>query len=87
MIDKQSGYGGTELNDALETALALSPKENTARSIVLTTDGYVSGETETFDLICENLDNAAFSRSVSVPVSTAISSKELPRPVRVKPLS
>ena len=60
LIDRQHGYGGTELNKAVQAALDLPKQENTARSIVIITDGYISGETETFDIICENLDEATF---------------------------
>ncbi|MBQ8878556.1 MAG: VWA domain-containing protein [Lachnospiraceae bacterium] len=60
LIDRQHGYGGTELNNAVQAALDLPKQENTARSIVIITDGYISGETETFDIICQNLDEATF---------------------------
>ena len=60
LIDKQQGYGGTELNSAVQAALDLPQKENTARSIVIITDGYISGEQETFDIICGNMDEATF---------------------------
>ncbi len=60
LIDRQHGYGGTELNSAVQAALDLPKQENTARSIVIITDGYISGEAETFDIICENLDEATF---------------------------
>lgn len=60
LIDRQEGYGGTELNSAVQAALDLPKKENTARSIVIITDGYISGEQETFDIICGNMDDATF---------------------------
>jgi len=60
LIDRQEGYGGTELNSAVQAALDLPKKENTARSIVIITDGYISGEQETFDIICGNMDEATF---------------------------
>lgn len=59
-IDREHGYGGTQLNNAIQAALDLPGKENMARSIVIITDGYVSGEEETFDIICQNLNNASF---------------------------
>ncbi|MBQ3105424.1 MAG: VWA domain-containing protein [Lachnospiraceae bacterium] len=59
-IDQQEGYGGTELNVALQTALALPEREDTARSVVIITDGYISGETESFDIIAANLNSASF---------------------------
>ena len=60
LIDKQEGYGGTSLTHALEDAIAIPSKHNIARSIVVITDGYVSGEQNAFDVINDNMDNANF---------------------------
>ena len=60
LIDNQEGYGGTNLAEAVETAIKMPSDENYARSIVLITDGYISGEAEVFDLIHENMDTASF---------------------------
>jgi len=60
MIEKQQGGGGTELLPALQRALALPHTEGTSRTVVIATDGYVSVETEAFDLIRDNLGNANF---------------------------
>ena len=60
LINQQHGYGGTELDNAIQAALDMPADDNVARSIVILTDGYISGETETFDLICQNLDEASF---------------------------
>jgi Ca-activated chloride channel family protein len=57
-IDQQQGSGGTELLSALQRALALPGANDRARSIVIATDGYVSVESEAFDLIRANLGNA-----------------------------
>ncbi|MBM3323250.1 AgmX/PglI C-terminal domain-containing protein [candidate division WOR-3 bacterium] len=57
-IDKQMGGGGTELLSALRRALALPRAEGTSRTVVIATDGYVTVETEAFDLIRDNLDKA-----------------------------
>jgi Ca-activated chloride channel family protein len=59
-IDEQQGGGGTELLPALQTALNLPGTEDFARTFVIATDGYVSVEKETFDLIRENLNEASF---------------------------
>ena len=68
-IDRQHGGGGTELLPALKRALALERTEQSirfmasreyARSFVILTDGYVTVEKETFDLIRNNLDEANF---------------------------
>ena len=58
LMNQQSGGGGTELLPALERAIKLPGGENRARSIVIVTDGYVSVETQAFDLIRKNLGNA-----------------------------
>ena len=58
LMNQQSGGGGTELLPALQRAMALPGAENRARSIVVVTDGYVSVETQAFDLIRNNLGNA-----------------------------
>jgi Ca-activated chloride channel family protein len=59
-IDNQYGGGGTELLPALQRALALEGTENYSRTFVIATDGYVSVEKETFDLIRDNLGQANF---------------------------
>jgi Ca-activated chloride channel family protein len=59
-IDNQHGGGGTELLPALQRALALEGTENYSRTFIIATDGYVSVEKETFDLIRENLGKANF---------------------------
>ena len=57
-IDKEQGSGGTEVLPALTRALALPRAEGVSRTIVIATDGYVSVETEAFDLIRKNLGKA-----------------------------
>lgn len=55
-IDKLTGAGGTNLDDALARVFALPRHEEAlARSCVVLTDGYVSFELEVFDLIRNNL--------------------------------
>jgi Ca-activated chloride channel family protein len=69
LMNQQSGGGGTELLPALQRALKLPGAENRARSIVIVTDGYVSVETQAFDLVRNNLGNAnvfAFGIGTSV---------------------
>ncbi len=58
LIDRQRGGGGTELLPALKRALSLKKVDNTSRTIVIATDGYVTVEEEVFDLIRSGLDNA-----------------------------
>jgi len=57
-IERQRGGGGTRLLPALKRALSLPKTEGYSRSIVIATDGYVSVEEETFDLIRSNLGRA-----------------------------
>ena len=58
-LSSAQGSGGTRLFDALQTAYSL-PRQNpsSARSMVVITDGYISVERDTFDLIETNLDQA-----------------------------
>lgn len=60
LIDKQEGFGGTSLSPALESAIKIPADENVARSIVVITDGYISGEQNIFDLISQNLGTTSF---------------------------
>jgi len=57
-IDHQQGGGGTELLPAMQRALALKQAAGCSRTLVIATDGYVSVERETFDLIRRNLGQA-----------------------------
>jgi len=58
MIENEPGAGGTELLPALKRAMNLPDSERFSRSIVILTDGYVSVERESFDLIRRNLGEA-----------------------------
>lgn len=60
MIDEQEGGGGTSLLPALEDAIAIPKKDDTARSIVIITDGYISNESEIISCITDNMDSASF---------------------------
>lgn len=59
-IDSKTGGGGTELLSALNRALSLPGTEEYSRTFVIATDGYVSVERQSFDLIRNNLGNANF---------------------------
>ena len=58
MIDSQKGGGGTELLPALKKALSMPRTEGYSRSVIIATDGYVTVETEAFNLIRKNLGDA-----------------------------
>lgn len=58
LIEQQRGSGGTELLPAIKQAMSLSQDATVARSVVLVTDGYVSGEAGVFDYIRENLNQS-----------------------------
>ena len=60
LIDQQDGGGGTSLAPALEKAIAIPSDKNISRSIVVITDGYLSGEREIFNIINNNLDTTNF---------------------------
>lgn len=58
LLSQQRGSGGTELLEALKTATGLPGAAGVSRSILLITDGYVSGEKGAFDHVRANLGNA-----------------------------
>lgn len=58
MLDTRMGSGGTELLPALRKALAVPSDPERARSFVVVTDGFVSVERESFELVRNNLDKA-----------------------------
>lgn len=60
LIEDQKGGGGTELLSALLTAYHIPKEEDTARTVVMITDGYISDEKEIFDHIRENLGEASY---------------------------
>lgn len=60
LINKQEGYGGTSLSPALEDAISIPMEDSVARSIIVITDGYVSGEQNVFDIINEHMNTASF---------------------------
>ena len=56
LLEQQRGSGGTELLPAIKQAMSLPRETNISRSVVLVTDGYISGEQGVFDYIRDNLD-------------------------------
>jgi Ca-activated chloride channel family protein len=58
LIEQQRGAGGTELLPAIKQAMALPRQEGISRSVVLVTDGYVSGEQGVFEHIRANLNQS-----------------------------
>ncbi len=60
MLENQQGGGGTRLLPALKRAMAMPVQDGTARSFVIVSDGYVSIETDAFEYIRENLNQANF---------------------------
>jgi Ca-activated chloride channel family protein len=59
-IGSKSGGGGTRLLNGLQRAVALPREPGLARSVVILTDGYIDAETDVFDFVRENLDDANF---------------------------
>ena len=57
-VSTLQGGGGTELLPALQRALALPTSDDTARTFVILTDGYVNVEDEALELIRNNLGKA-----------------------------
>jgi Ca-activated chloride channel family protein len=56
LLEQQRGAGGTELLPAIKEAMALPRQEGISRSVVLVTDGYISGEQGVFEHIRTNLN-------------------------------
>ena len=57
-IDGQHSGGGTELEAALKRSLALPGGENRSRSILLITDGFISADVATAELVRDNIGSA-----------------------------
>jgi len=71
LLEHYEGSGSTELLPALKAAFALPQNENTARTISVITDGYVTVETEAFDLVRQNLNHASlFAFGIGSSVNT-----------------
>jgi len=51
LLSNYNGSGGTELIAGMRTALALPTDKDVSRSLVLITDGYISAESDVFELI------------------------------------
>lgn len=60
LIDGQDGGGGTELLQALDKATSTPAADGFSRSVVVITDGYISGEKRIYEHIRQNLDSASF---------------------------
>lgn len=58
MLRSHKGGGGTELLPALNRAFSLPKSDGYSRTFVISTDGYIDIEKETFKLINDNLDNS-----------------------------
>jgi Ca-activated chloride channel family protein len=56
LLEQQRGSGGTELLAAVQQAMQIPREANFSRSVVLVTDGYISGEQGVFDYIRGNLN-------------------------------
>lgn len=57
-LNKEYGYGGTELLPALKKALSYPKLDGYSRSFLVITDGYVDVEIDAFELIRKNLNKA-----------------------------
>ncbi|HKQ08959.1 MAG TPA: VIT domain-containing protein [Blastocatellia bacterium] len=55
LIEQQRGGGGTELLAAIQQAMTVPRQADVSRSVVLVTDGYVSGEKGVFDYVRDHL--------------------------------
>ncbi|RJR32374.1 MAG: VWA domain-containing protein [Desulfobacteraceae bacterium] len=57
VIESQQGGGGTELAPALKRALSLPMGENSSRSVLIITDGFIAAERDIFQIIQDHLNN------------------------------
>jgi len=70
LLEQQRGSGGTELLAAVKQAMSIPRESTVSRSIVLITDGYISGEKGVFDYIRANLDQCnVFSFGIGTSVN------------------
>jgi Ca-activated chloride channel family protein len=70
LLEEQRGGGGTELLAAVKQAMELPREANVSRSVVLVTDGYISGEQGVFDYVRENLNHCnVFSFGIGTSVN------------------
>lgn len=70
LIEQQRGSGGTELLAAVQQAMTLPRQEGVSRSVVLITDGYISGEKGVFDYVRGHLDECnVFSFGIGTAVN------------------
>ncbi len=70
LIEQQRGGGGTELLAAMKQAMSIPRHGNVSRSVVLVTDGYISGEQGVFDYIRANLNQTnVFSFGIGTSVN------------------
>ncbi len=60
VIKDQNGSGGTELSSAIKKGMELKSDEQMSRTYVVITDGYISQEAETFELIRDNPSQSNF---------------------------
>lgn len=56
-IEQARGSGGTELLSALKHGFSIPKEENTSRTILVITDGYIEAEKDVFKFISDNLNN------------------------------
>jgi Ca-activated chloride channel family protein len=70
LIEQQRGGGGTELLAAIKQAMSIPLEASVSRSIVLVTDGYISGEKGVFDYIRDHLGECnVFSFGIGTSVN------------------
>ena len=60
LIERENGWGGTELAPALKKAVSVPRGKGFSRSVVVITDGYIAEEKAIFDIINKNLDDTNF---------------------------
>jgi len=70
LLSEQRGSGGTELLPAIKQAMSTPRQNQISRSVVLVTDGYVSGEAGVFGYVRDNLNQTnVFSFGIGTSVN------------------
>jgi Ca-activated chloride channel homolog len=70
LLSHETGGGGTELEAALRTVMAIPRSEHVARSVVVLTDGYIAHERGAFELVTDHVsDTNVFAFGIGTGVN------------------
>jgi Ca-activated chloride channel homolog len=70
LLSHETGGGGTELEAALRTVMAIPRSEHVSRSVVVLTDGYIAQERGAFELVADHVsDTNVFAFGIGTGVN------------------